>query len=297
MRFVAWCVLAALLNVGPVHAVDLGELPSPSFRDSLANEPNLFEGIDADAAKRESAFFNAWFTAIANSPVDNRPYLMALAIDLYNSLPPNSCVQPADGPPSCGKVGAAYEMRSYFRIDDEERRWQAERWQRVLVPRTGVGTGSLRESSYLRRYIAESNIQFDDPRAEPSLAHVNVLNPTHHAEFKKWMDETAQMREQGVPPWEALKLAGRQVAEPVKQIQDKPPAEVPSAYPASAEPVAVQSSDEARQEPNQLDESSPLFIWLSITAVMILFIGVLVVWKLRSNEAQDRNRDRPDPQG
>ncbi|RMD59468.1 hypothetical protein D6833_11410, partial [Candidatus Parcubacteria bacterium] len=51
------------------------------------DRPECIDGIkEGDAKCIEWLFVNAWGLATESSPVDNRPYLFSLAIDLYNTI-------------------------------------------------------------------------------------------------------------------------------------------------------------------------------------------------------------------
>jgi hypothetical protein len=180
----------------------LRQIPSADFRQSIEIDSkysgvDLFSNIADDPSKRESLLNSAWGIATSNSPVENRVYLFALAIDLYNSLPPGK--DPAGYNPGeiTGKGDKMNEIQGslFYRGGSPQ-----EAWLRAVERNSELG----KELAYIKYYLRERARldHFSEP-ASLDPARLDLLNPTHYAGLKAFMDENRAALERDIPPWGA----------------------------------------------------------------------------------------------
>lgn len=249
-----------------------------------------FANWQSDPVHRRRLLQQTWGMATRQS-VDNRSYLFALAIDLYNMMPPdvrpelapcqptetNDCdvYEPALEPL---KMQAWADMTNGYLVDEEKAK---RNWEFANTP-------EVKEIAFLSFY-AKQHLRLDAPDAAASLdpRRLNLHNPTHYAELARWMAETVTARAQGVPPWEAMKRFpeyGRGVTSPATTAT---PAAQPGVEPAPAqlEPSPAEPTDPIPPAVAPPDKPTPRGA-LAMAVVAILLLAAAAAWLLRRRRPQ-----------
>lgn len=248
------------------------------------SEKDHFSEWGTDVQQRVGLFQQAWGMATRSSPVDNRSYLFALAIDLYNTIPPDLMPEPREvdpndlddpnyHPPSEAPIKAQLvsSMRSInpqFKRPFEE---ESSYWTYAKKLPSGQQSAMM-EMVYLTRYIRDQieqgNIAFDAHDALASLPpeKLDITNPTYYQPLREYMERMQPAILAGVPPWEAEKyLAMEQSGEKPKQetpiAQQKP---IVKPEPAN-EPVEPYAHEEAQYRQ-----------WILILALIAIGIAVII---------------------
>jgi hypothetical protein len=197
-----------------------------------------FANWETDSTHRERLMQQAWGMANRSSPVDNRPYLYALALDLYNTLPPGATY--IEGNLDGGKTyWSLMYIERFVRSSEEDYKGD---WRAIEL---GHSRRTV-EQLYIRQYLRE-HAEVDLYDAPPSLdpRHLNLQTPTHYAALTRWMAETVTARAEGVPPWEAAawNAANRHRWESASAVSDAAPLPVTteaSTAPAVTPPAPAQ---------------------------------------------------------
>lgn len=218
MRSILVLVLLVFSGVSAMPEDGLREqLQSEELRQSYSqsSSEDLSQQI-VSAEAREHMLQQALFYAGRSTPVDNRAYLFALAIDLYHSLPPGP--DPSGYEP--GELGGKGEWMRLFQYwpdtaqqdlyPDEgigmEMSLERDRdWESLLRVHEGQIDNLVAsiETQYIRYYFQE-HIELDDfiQHARLDAEDLSFSNPTHYAALRAYLDTMQHNIRRGVPPWE-----------------------------------------------------------------------------------------------
>ncbi len=115
---IIYILLISVCNAN-AEDVQLDKIPSEEFCELGRDYPDSFSELDISLEKRIELFNVAIIRAFSGSPIDNRTYFYALAIDLYNSIPPDVKPEPIiidpqsdDEPDLFGR--APYKNQAYY---------------------------------------------------------------------------------------------------------------------------------------------------------------------------------------
>ena len=289
-------VLAGVLYGKPVLGND--SIPS-SVIDSMADtQPDALQGLNESLDKRLSIFIEAWLHASQGEPVDNRAYLFALAIDLYNSIP-------ADATPEMRELGPdedAYEpnllpiKQQYYnnhiaQIDGRGYKPESVELQKKLwdlmkedvfrrfeegSPNAEVHLKSHLETFYLNRYlreqIREGNIDLDDPRSSTHsrARNVDLFSPTYYPMLAKYRARIDPLIMNLVPTWQGEQILTANDAIPSRNEGSK--AELNAAHADKSNQLTASASSEIEESPLASDGD-----WLLLSvAFLLLTLGSAV---------------------
>jgi len=287
-------VFILALSVSPVRGSEplgLSNSLSQMYQDRVTD----LERLASDPRARERLLINSYGHAIHDSGADNRAYLFALAFDLYNSLPPGPPVHVLNEHAEAGnpltdasrKAELYSELQSAFEPVDAGKR---KSWDWVLNHRD---RDRLLELYYLRTYLHQSPVMLDkwDEQASIPPQQLDLQTPTHYAELKAWMEKTEVLREQGVPPWEAIKRFPAPVEAAIPETAatgrvpttSPAPAEPDQTSPAPVEPSQPEATGgtQAPAEPSE-DAATSRPWW--IAGVAVIFV-LAAAWYLRRRKA------------
>lgn len=262
------------------------------LNDSLKLEP------------RPNLVSTVWWLASKGSPVDNRAYLFALAIDLYNSIPADLLPEPeelADGEdvyePNLWAIKSQLYFNQISTIDGNEpvsdvqtlemKKNGLERFKKRLFkrfkensPEANARLTADLEYTYLRQHIREQvvlgNILIDDQKAPASmnLSELNIYNPKYYAELKEYMTEVQPLIDKFIPPWETEKPLT--AATKASNTDNRKP------QTAVIEPTTpAQKFKPATPKLNVAPKSIDDRIWYGIGIFVLLIIGGLLIYRRR----------------
>ncbi len=279
MRYVTAFVMLLATN-GAVAA----DWPSATLaKEHRATLSDFQERGVTNPVSRENMAIWAWEIATRTSPVDNRPYLMALAVDLHNSLPAapqGRWYAPGEDMPP--KVATKESIGAWlFR---KQGVFESE-WRGAVVANNPVN----KEKTYLYHYLREK-VEFDAPEAGPSIAanEIDLANPTHYQPMQQWMAKQATAMTEGIPPWEAEAWTRRNV----ENLPDPTPASTtqPTATTVPAESSVTAPTTEAapahqdepppeptKKSPEHSESRASWWPW----AVVAVVIGAVVLFALK----------------
>jgi hypothetical protein len=199
-------ILALLVSCGvsAMQEESLHELQSAELRQVYSgnSSENLQQLIVSEEA-REHMLQQALFYAGRGTPVDNRAYLFALAVDLYHSLPPGP--DPRGYEP--GELGGKGEWKRWFQkwLGTDQDIDPDRDWESLLRKHEGQPDNlvAVVEIKYIRHYFQE-HIQLDDfiEHARLDAQDLSFSNPTHYAALRAYVDTMRHRIRTGVPPWE-----------------------------------------------------------------------------------------------
>jgi hypothetical protein len=201
-------MILALLVFSGVSAMpeeNLRELQSAELRQVYReNSSEDLQQLILSEEAREHMLQQALFYAGRGTPVDNRAYLFALAVDLYHSLPPG----PDPTGYERGELGGKGEWKRWFQnwLDTDQRDIDPDRdWETLLKKHEGQpdNLAAAVEIKYIRHYFQE-HIQLDDfiEHARLDAQDLSLSNPTHYAALRTYVDTMRHRIRSGVPPWE-----------------------------------------------------------------------------------------------
>jgi hypothetical protein len=183
----------------------LRELQSEELRQVYReNSSEDLRQLIAGEEAREHMLQQALFYAGRRTPVDNRAYLFALAVDLYHSLPPGP--DPSGYEP--GELGGKGAWMRWFQnwLGTEQRDVDADGdWETFLRTHAGQPDNLVAaiETKYIRHYFQE-HIQLDDfiEHARLETEDLSFSSPTHYAALRAYVDTMQHRIRSGIPPWE-----------------------------------------------------------------------------------------------
>jgi hypothetical protein len=203
-------ILALLVFSGKSAAMpaeSLRELQSEELRQVYReNSSEDFQQLIASEEAREHMLQQALFYAGRGMQVDNRPYLFALAVDLYHSLPPGP--DPSGYEP--GELGGKGEWKRWFQnwLGTDQQGIEPDRdteWEALLRAHEGQPDklAASIEIKYIRHYFQE-HIQLDDfiEHARLDTEDLSFSNPTHYTALRAYVDSMQPRIRSGIPPWE-----------------------------------------------------------------------------------------------
>ncbi len=188
------------------------EIPSAELHELARVAPERFMNLHTSIEYRLDLLTGVWVRANRSHSIDNRAYLFALAIDLYNSLPPDlvppeppreSWPEEGDGPDlSPYKEQWAKEMYRFninLKKPVKERNSQWAWMKQNLKPKQfAVAIEVEYIKHFIRKQIEQGNIVFDDRDAPASMdaEQIDILNPTHYQAIKTYVDKNKILMEQ-----------------------------------------------------------------------------------------------------
>lgn len=280
-------LLAVTFGVSAAPEYKLREaLRSEELRQAYEYIASDFERMTMDETARQEILQVVWSHANRSTPVDNRAYLFALAIDLYNSLSP-------------GKDPTGYEMGEFGGKGDWRRQLQdkisgdhlrrqilsrmnpkpeepltdEEYWQFAVRMYEGQpeSIAAFIEREYIAHYLRE-NIALDDFYEPAALEpwDLQLSSPTHYAELTEYMGRMRAAMESGTPPWQTT-------TQPNKAAARKQPAAaaVTTARVGRVDYAAEQ--EPALPDAPQPNESDGVTVILWIVAVLLMLTIAVVL--------------------
>lgn len=278
MRNILILALLVCSGVSAMPEDSLRELQSEELRqvyreNSSENLQQLIAGEEA----REHMLQQALFYAGRGAPVDNRPYLFALAVDLYHSLPPGP--DPSGYEP--GELGGKGEWLRWFKnwLGADQRDTDPDRdsdWETLLRTHEGRPDKLVAsiEIQYIRHYFQE-HIQLDDfiEHARLDAQDISFSNPTHYAALRAYVDTMRHRIRSGIPPWE----------DPTESPESDEPDDDREAVPAATgSPVpTTKTADPAAPFATPVPEKTSGMSSLMKLATGALLIVVIVAFMIR----------------
>lgn len=162
-------VIASTLFLSVSTAVCAQEWPSKTFAEEYpASLEELLKQMPISPMGSYNMFSWVWNHATRSSPVDNRPYLFALAIDLYNSIPPDLMPEPRELAPG-EDIYEPDNLPIKQQLDIGALKWfnqkrgqQAANWNRWKRKFEKEEFDAIAEKEYLLDYLREQ-IQLERP--------------------------------------------------------------------------------------------------------------------------------------
>lgn len=212
-------------------SVQTDDLPSSIISDLARNTPEAIKGLNDSVEKKRTLISHLWPYAAQGSPVDNRAYIFALLIDLYNSIPPDATIdiQPLEPgedvyEPNLLPIKEQIYQSSMAQIDGKTREpreavvsrtgWQSLREDVLRRYEEGSSEADqhlkgMLETIYFIGYIEDQvragNIVLDDPRssADWNSAEVDLSKPTYYPMLADYRDRVNPLITNLVDPWQA----------------------------------------------------------------------------------------------
>lgn len=297
MKVITFLIIFSLIGFNnAVAAVSVNNIPSKTLVDEIQiflnqDQENPILGLDTNINKRLYLLKWAWGLGNKGNPVDNRAYLVTLAIDLYNTIPPGlmpeqRTLEPGEDiyEPNLRPIKiqilsrmAVLNINRTLSFEERKATWEYSKKRfsdERLLP--------IIEVEYIRQFlrdeIKKGNIIFDEYSAPASLnpEKLDILNPTHYVALKQHMEKMQPAMDAGVPPWEAERyLAANPIA--TTTTQTTPSAAVVKKQPEPPKPTSqpkAQASDQPIAE-------APMYQRFEIL-IALLVIGLgFVVYLLR----------------
>jgi hypothetical protein len=232
MNYKAVTLLCILISPLPLMAI---EWPSHALDEHPQSVEMVQKNVAEHAESRAALLEWVWHAATRTSSVDNRAYLFALSMDLYNSIPPDlnpkSIVRPGEDVYEANlkpvKEQWFYNMAMLHTGNEESLADKMTKWSWMKQNLDSQWFLEAVEMEYIRHFIrdqiVQGNIVFDSKDAQASVdpARLDILNPVHYEVLETFIDENRESIEQGIPPWEAT-VQPAQVKAVAGKIDAKP---------------------------------------------------------------------------
>lgn len=302
MKYINYFILLFLISVTAVKASDvlLENIPSAGLAKVAKTSPEYFLGLNESTDKRLNLFTSSWVRANKGSPVDNRAYLFALAINLYNSIPPD--LQPELRELEPGED--VYEpnlrpikMQLYddmVRIDGgkpfadevtlEMKKKGLERFKKRLFKRFKEGSPEANarlkadlEYAYLQQHIREQvalgNILIDTQDAPASISsdELDIYNPKYYAELQDYMKKVQPLIDALTPPWEAEEQIEAITKQQAPAVVTKPQIPTVKSVPVQPTKPVIPKTEPAPD----ITDNRPWYLALGVL-ILLVAVGVLV---------------------
>jgi hypothetical protein len=267
-------ILALLVFSGVSAAMpeeSLRELQSEELRQVYReNSSEDLQQLITSEEAREHMLQQALFYAGRGTQVDNRPYLFALAVDLYHSLPPGP--DPSGYEP--GELGGKGEWKRWFQnwLATDQQGIEPDRdteWETLLRAHAGQPDklAASIEIKYIRHYFQE-HIQLDDfiEHARLDTENVSFSNPTHYTALRAYVASMQPGIRSGIPPWENPTESPEPAGETVSAATGSP---VPTI--STAEPPASFATP-APEKTSRLSSITKLATGALIVAIVVFMI-------------------------
>lgn len=273
LMFVSFLALA--------EEIVIENLPSAEVREMFNTAPEAFSDLASSPEKRASLLSATWSRANRSLPIDNRAYLYALAVDLYNSLPADVRPQPRElGPDEDAYPPAMEPFKKQFysemkylvnakqeTINERDATWS--RWKNNFDDGKMLAAS---EKAYIKQYfrdqITQNNIALDASDAPASLEpkKLDITNPTHYPALREYMERMQPAIAAGVPPWEAEKYLAMEQSEEKTKEQTPVASQQPTPITQPAKPPADADASEAAEYKR----------WILILALLAIGVAVIV---------------------
>lgn len=240
--------MALLLYTNVLFAEDksdcgilISEFPSEALKKDMSSIPDdTYINICDDIEARVELTVNAGLYSQATS-IDNRAYLLALAIDLCNSLPPDYVPEisqelleehakhsmddggsgdPIYNPPP--KNICINNIKSALTPQQKTIEAKEKSWNRSI--KKGRLTPGVIEKKYLRLFPIE-NIKLDS-HGEPASMNpqdIDFANPSYYQVLSEHMEQMRPAIEAGIKPWEAKAFLGLEESVEEQEKKEEPP--------------------------------------------------------------------------
>jgi len=286
MKYINYFILLFLISVTAVEASDvsLENIPSSGLAKVAKTSPEYFLGLNESTDKRLNLFTSSWVRANKGSPVDNRAYLFSLAINLYNSIPPDLQPEPQElGPdedvyePNLWPIKQQLYFNKISTIDGnkpptnkltiERQNKLLSRYKRINSP-TDMELKVYFEYKYLRQHIREQvalgNILIDAQDAPASISpdELDIYNPKYYAELKDYMEKVQPLIDTLTPPWEAEEQIETITKQQTPAVVTKP--QIPTVKSVSVQPTTPKVEPAPENTDNRL--------WYIALGILILLV-------------------------
>lgn len=293
-KFKLTTIFTLLCIVAPAMSASFEKIPSKSLRDDIRIRAGHSEiedeqllDVETDIKTRLWFFTEARGLANSGSPIDNRAYLFALAIDIYNSIPPDLQPDPQKLAPDedvyepnlwpikkqlyFNKISTIDGNRSRRERTLEEKKRLLERFKRMNNP-TDAELAAYFEKKYLRQHIREQvalgkiHLDAQDAPASISPSELDIYQPKYYAELREYMETVQSLIDTLTPPWEAEKQAS------VSKTKDKQTTTIIDQQLKPAIQPAERSTDVQPSEEIDLSRYILILALLAIGVVVLVYL-------------------------
>jgi len=283
-------LLLLIINSNYVFAIDW-----PSKTIEYPDDPIAMQkALQESAGTRSNFISRVWNPANSGSPVDNRAYLFALSINLYNSIPPDLQPEPQElGPdedvyePNLWPIKKQLYFNNISSIDgnkpileelspEEKKSLFEKRFKKRLFkrfkensPEANARLAAYFEFEYLRQHIREQvvlgNILIDAQEAPASISpdELDIFNPKYYADLQDYMEKVQPLIDTLIPPWEVEKQIVAATKEDKKPAQTKSQTQIAQSKP-------VQAIKPATPKPESVSENTDNHFWYLLLGIIIL---------------------------
>ena len=216
MKFLLLTILLLALmlpqSYGGVESIRQDMFLSKNLQNSQGEDfQEILKGFRENTLERIMLLNYVLYLAQGYWKVDNKAYLYALAIDLYNSLPPDQAPGGKNGLKFNEENDISYKKQFYDDLSKslEKARTKSQvtekRWKHISKEHVyDEETMAMIETTYIEYYLANT-VVLDRPDDSASLnpERINVSNPTYYSGLVDFLQKNKKNIQMKVIPWEA----------------------------------------------------------------------------------------------